>query len=242
MRIPRIYHQGTLQTGELRLEAEPSQHVLRVLRLREGDSVIVFNGVGAVFSGTLAQARGKQAVIHLAQPLDENNESPLLTHVGIALLKGERMTYALQKAVELGVTAITPVVTEYTVVRLDEDRQQNKLEHWQGILHSAAEQCHRTRLPELHAAVPLQTWLATCQAPLKIYFDAAATASLADLPSPQQHVALLTGPEGGLSPAECNDASALGFIGVRLGQRILRAETAVVAALSALQMRWGDFC
>ena len=241
MHIPRIYQPGEFSQAIHTLDAAASQHITRVLRLREGATVILFNGTGLVFSATLLAPEGKLAKLRLDKQLEENNESPLAVHIGMAMIKGDRMTYALQKAVELGVNAITPLATEHTVIQLDKDRRDNKHQHWLAILQNAAEQCHRTRLPTLHPAISLEQWLPQAEADLKCYFDLHATHMLNTITVTPNSVTLLTGPESGLSQNECALAQRHGFIDIRLGARVLRAETAVAAAISAVQMCWGDF-
>ncbi len=241
MHIPRIYQPIISSQTIHTLDQAASQHVTRVLRLREGATVILFNGNGAVFSATLLAPEGKLAKVRLDKQLEENNESPLQVHIGMAMIKGDRMTYALQKAVELGVSEITPLATEHTVIQLDANRRDSKHEHWQGIIQNAAEQSHRTRLPILHPAMSLAQWTQQVQAAWKCYFDVYATTTLGSVTSTPASVALLTGPEGGLSRGECELAAQYGFTGIRLGMRILRAETAVAAAISAVQLCWGDF-
>ncbi|MBI3561754.1 MAG: 16S rRNA (uracil(1498)-N(3))-methyltransferase [Gammaproteobacteria bacterium] len=240
MRIPRLYHPEKLSGNTVTLTADASQHVSKVLRLREGAAVVIFDNHGSVYNAHV-QSAGKPTVLRLDTLLTENNESPLRLHAGIAMIKGDRMSYALQKAVELGIQDITPLVTEHTVVQLNTERRDHKHDHWTGIIQNAAEQAQRSRMPTLHPAIPLQTWVHAVQASLRVYFDTEARHGLATLDTQPTSIAFLIGPEGGLSPAECRLAEQYGFIAVRLGQRVLRAETAVVAVASALQTRWGDF-
>jgi 16S rRNA (uracil1498-N3)-methyltransferase len=159
-------------------------------------------------------------------------------HLGLGISKGDRMDYAIQKAVELGVNEITPVITERTIVRLDEKRQSKKLEHWQGIIISACEQCGRSVLPVLNPVSRIDTWLQHSSA-CKLIFDPFSSQSLSGLEQ-QTHASILIGPEGGLSEEELTKSIAQDFTPVRLGPRVLRTETAVVAACSALQILWGD--
>ena len=152
------------------------------------------------------------------------------------------MDYTLQKAVELGVTDIVPLWTERTQVRLDDKRLERRMDHWRGVTISACEQCGRTRIPGLDAPVELKPWLAeTDLQGLRLVLDPNATLTLTGLEHPESRVALLTGPEGGLSGAEREFARQHGFIPVRFGPRILRTETAALAAISSLQALWGDF-
>lgn len=241
MRIPRIYHPQRLEQADITLTPEASAHVTRVLRLREGASLILFDGQGNAVTATLLSQQGKQARVRVIAPLNEVTESPLTTHLGIAMIKGDRMSYALQKAVELGVTAITPLATEHSVIQLDADRKANKHEHWFGILQNACEQCQRSRIPDLHPATSLQEWVTQQHSDIKLFFDVNAQKTLPDLMSAPRSVSLIIGPEGGLSESECRFATDHNFVGIRLGPRVLRAETAVVAALTTMQLSWGDF-
>jgi len=153
MRIPRIYQPIPLNAGEeVKLDAAASQYLLKVLRLREGANLVIFDGQGESYEAVLSAAAGKHAVIKLLHVVNANTESPLQLHVGLGISKGERMDYAIQKLVETGVQRITPLLTEYTVVKLDNKRQQSRRQHWQGIIVSACEQCGRSSLPTLHDA------------------------------------------------------------------------------------------
>jgi len=241
MRIPRVYQDTGLTSGnQLLLEAGASQHLLKVLRLRDGASLIIFDGRGVSYSAILLGNRAGRAEIELQSPLDENTQSPLRLHVGLGISKGERMDYAIQKLVETGVHEITPLLTEHTVVKLDARRAQSRLQHWQGIIIGACEQCGRNILPELHTVTAVGDWLQAEQAGCRLLFDAEGDERLQSIPAPDS-LCVLIGPEGGLSAAEREQAKTRGFRAVRLGPRILRAETAAVAISAALQTLWGDF-
>ncbi len=241
MRTPRVFHPGTLAAGIITLSADAAQHVATVLRLRDGAPLILFNGEGQVYSAKLLTSNKKSVTVQLLEPLTENNESPLQLHLGLAIIKGDRMSYALQKAVELGVTTITPIMTEHTVVKVGETDKAKKQAHWSAIMQNAAEQSQRSRLAILNETTTLAAWLAQTKANLKIFFEPTAEVTLAAITTPPQSVSLLIGPEGGLHLDEILSARSHGFTGLRLGPRILRAETAVAAAISTLQSRWGDF-
>jgi len=159
--------------------------------------------------------------------------------LGVGISRGERMDFAIQKSVELGVFAITPLLTERGVVQLRAERQAKRMAHWQGVLVSACEQSGRSRMPTLHPSATLGDWLATQRDGLMLYHRAADT--LASVPHPGSSLKLLVGPEGGLSEEERAMALASGFRGVRLGPRVLRTETAPLAAIAAIQALWGDF-
>lgn len=241
MRIPRIYQAIALGSDrEIDLDAVASQHLLKVLRLREGATVAVFDGNGESYQGVLVRT-GKIATVKLQQRLDEANESPLQLHVGLGVSKGERMDYAIQKLVETGAQSITPLLTDYTVVKLDDKREQTRIQHWQGVIKSACEQCGRSYLPQLHALRKLAEWTENITDECKLVFDAAGTATLKSIQPTPSSVSILIGPEGGLSENEVSYAVRHGFHIVRLGPRILRTETAAVAISAALQTLWGDY-
>lgn len=170
-----------------------------------------------------------------------STESPLSLHLLQAVSKGERMDLVIQKAVELGVREITPVLTERCVVRLKGSRAEKRHRHWREIIINACEQCGRNRLPLLHHITPVEKVLDEPSGGLKLVLDPSAASSIGALASPRDgEVHLLIGPEGGLSDWELDQATLHGFTAVRLGPRILRTETAALASLSALQVLWGD--
>lgn len=242
MRIPRVYTDRPLAAGDgVLLEQAPSHHLLRVLRLKPGDPVALFNGDGNEYRAVLENTEQKCARLSVQGMICPQRESRLTISVGQGVSRGERMDLVVQKAVELGVQAITPLWTRRSQVRLSGDRLDKRLSHWRGIVHSACEQSGRVRLPEFHASATLDEWLAAHHTPATgLVLDPEADITLRDLP-PQTSVRLLVGPEGGLEASELASASAAGYQAVRLGPRVLRTETATLAILAALQTLWGDF-
>ncbi len=208
--------------------------------MRAGDPFILFNGQGQAWQAQLETTDKRSATARIEKALPANVESPLSTHLGLGISKGERMDYAIQKAVELGVTEITPLFTRYSMVKLDDKRKDKRHQHWQGIIIGACEQCGRNYLPTLHPASDNTVWLNQINTEQKLLLDPMATIKLFHLKGKPQSASLYIGPEGGLSEEEIILAGQAGFTGIQLGPRILRTETAVVAALTALQMAWGD--
>lgn len=241
MRLSRLYVPLPLQVGnEVELPDHSAHYVRTVLRLKSGTAVVVFNGDGNEYTGHLASV-SKKAVTLLPESVQRpERESALHVHVALGLSRGERMDYAIQKCTELGASSMTPLFTERSEVRLKGDRIDKRLAHWQQVAISACEQSGRLQIPEVHPPCELRDWLQTCQAPWKFVFDHRQKTSL-PVNEVVGELALLTGPEGGFSEAELEAATAAGFRAVTLGQRVLRAETAPVAALSVLQWLWGDF-
>ena len=240
MRLPRIHTDQALQAGA-RVELEPGQahYIARVLRMRAGDALILFNGAGGQYPATL-EAVGKNAVaVTIGEFEPVERESPLALHLGIAISRGDRMDWVVQKATELGVYAITPLLSERTEVKLKGEREARKLRHWQQIATSACEQCGRNRLPVVHPLQPLQDWCQRVEADARLVLDPAAESSDPGAAAPAS-IALLVGPEGGFSAAEIAAAATAGFHSLQLGPRVLRTETAPLAAISLLQARWGD--
>jgi 16S rRNA (uracil1498-N3)-methyltransferase len=241
--MTRIYVEQDLATGQLvELPEAAARHLVTVLRRKAGDAFTLFNGRGGEYAATLESVGKRQSLARVGAFDLVNRESPLALTLAQSVSKGERMEFALQKAVELGVCDIVPVLTARSVVRVDDQRWEKKLEHWRGVIASAAEQCGRTRLPTLHAVLRLDRWLAKLPATtLKLTLAPQASTTLRQLSHAGEPIALLVGPEGGLSDAEIALAARHGFHSVTLGPRILRTETAGVAALAAFQALWGDF-
>lgn len=240
MRIPRVYSEQTLEAGlELALEPGPSQHLARALRLGPGDPVRIFDGQGRQFLGRISAVERKTVHLLLECAEDANPESPLRIHLGIGISRGERFDWVVQKATELGVAEISPLLTERVEVRLQGDREARKQRHWQQVAMSACEQCGRSTLPRLHEARPLAEWLPGVEEERRLVLHHRSDAGLGAAEQPRS-VCLLVGPEGGLAEAEIDAALAAGFAALALGPRVLRTETAPVAALAILQARWGD--
>ena len=241
MRIPRIYTPSPLNSSEtIELDENAFNHAVRVLRLKQGDNLILFNGKGGEFAAELTEVQKKRASAHIHQFSDKETESPLTIILGQCISRGEKMDYTIQKAVELGVSEIVPLLSQRCGVKLNQERMEKRLRHWHSVIISACEQCGRNRIPTLHPVISLNEWQQQLNATLKLVLDPTATDSLATLNKPKQDVALLIGPEGGLSDAEIKQAIAADFSGIRLGPRILRTETAGLTALSVIQQLWGD--
>lgn len=243
MHIPRFLVAPPLVAGgHLPLPPAQAHHALRVLRLREGDAVVVFDGSGAECPGQLQVLGRDQAAVQLGLPVWPAVESPLPVWLGQGLSQADKFDWVLQKAVELGVSAFTPLSLMRCVVRLDAGRQARRHEHWQGVAAAAAEQCGRVRVPVVEAPSRLDTWIARLPAAsLRLRLDPAAVTPLATQRIPPEGVVLAIGPEGGFDPAESAALDVAGFQGVCLGPRVLRTETAALAALAVLQAWHGDF-
>ncbi|HSJ48893.1 MAG TPA: 16S rRNA (uracil(1498)-N(3))-methyltransferase [Gammaproteobacteria bacterium] len=243
MRSTRLYLDNRLVPGtEVELDERGAHHVARVLRMKPGAPLQLFDGRGNEADAYLASVEKRRVSARIEALLDRNAESPLRLVLGQGISRGERMDFTLQKSVELGVTRIVPLWTEHSQVQLDEKRLEKRMEHWRGVIISACEQSGRNVLPELAAPVRLSEWVAELNGEeLGLLLDPLQSASLAELSPPVGMVRLLVGPEGGLSDGEAGCAREAGFVGVRLGPRILRTETAALATLAALQALWGDF-
>lgn len=241
MAAPRIYSAVPLCAGEsLSLDESARRHVGQVLRLKAGQSITLFDGHGGQFPATIDRIERREIVANIGQQEPIEQESPLTTHLFQGISKGERMDYAIQKATEIGVTSITPLLCERTVVRIEPKRMEKKMAHWQGVAISACEQCGRNQLPEIRPVLSLKEALSHAGGS-RIVLDPDGDHRLSDLPPNQQAVSLLIGPEGGLSPSELDQANSHEFSRVRIGPRVLRTETATVVALTALQQLWGDY-
>ena len=240
MRVSRFYLDAPLAEGEQLLDGDLAHYVSRVLRLGPGAAVQLFNGSGQEWPGEVVEVGKRQVRLSLHAPLPGLAESPLQIHLGQAMSRGERMDWAIQKAVELGVNRITPLFTERCEVRLQGERADKRQQHWQQIAISACEQCGRSRVPVIAAPMALSDWLTELDVQLKLVLHHRTDQDLRNLPAPAS-LGLLIGPEGGLSATEIEQAQAAGFHAARFGPRVLRTETAPVVALSIAQQLWGDF-
>lgn len=240
MRIPRFYQDQPLSVGaSIELDEIAVRHAVQVLRLKTDDPIILFNGDGHDYHTRLTTVAKKQATALIESAHLVENESPLYTHLALGIAKGERMDYALQKAVELGVQRFTPLLTERCVVQLDTKREAKRRLHWLGVIHGACEQSGRARVPQLDEVMRYTDFLELDLPGQRMFLDPRSKLNLSDCQRPEQLV-LMIGPEGGFSSNERQWAYQHEAAGVCLGPRILRTETAVVAGLSAVQTLWGD--
>jgi 16S rRNA (uracil1498-N3)-methyltransferase len=244
--LTRLYFSGELQPGrKCLLPRSQARHAVRVLRLKAGEEIALFNGDGTEYRAVIERAMEDGLVVQIRDSRMADREAPLLVTLAQGVSSGERMDFTLQKAVELGVAAIQPLVTSRSIVRLDAERATKRLAHWQGVVAGACEQCGRNRVPKVEPLRAIDAWIrALGREPagaLRLLLSPRAPIGLRDLERPAAGVLLLAGPEGGLAPEEERDALAAGFSAVRLGPRVLRTETAALAALAALQALWGDF-
>lgn len=244
MADPRIYldNESLAAGARLRLPDAAYRHLVQVLRLRPGERFIAFDGRGGEYLAEIVEVGKREASAYLVSFHDVDRESPLDLTLAQCVSKGERMDYTLQKAVELGITRIVPLISSRSVVRLDSDRWDKKLEHWRGVVIAACEQSGRTCVPAVDTPIALPTWLDDESAHgTRLTLDPLGHHGLRELPPPTGPVTLLVGPEGGLTEHELDRAREAGFTGMRMGPRVLRTETAGVAALAALQAMWGDW-
>lgn len=241
MRIPRIFTDSPLAVGsQCQLDDNAANHVGRVLRMQAGQALQLFNGDGQDYRATITEAGKKHVQVEVHEASENETESPLRVVLAQTLSKGDRMDYAVQKAVEMGVSEIVPLTTERCDVKLKGDREDKRLRHWQQVAISAAEQCGRARVPEIQPVMTVQQWLEHAQAcDLRLVLHHRTEQSLNTLEKPSS-IALMIGPEGGLTAEEIALAESRGFLPVALGPRVLRTETAPVAAIALCQWLWGD--
>ncbi|MFT5576713.1 MAG: 16S rRNA (uracil1498-N3)-methyltransferase [Bermanella sp.] len=239
MRVPRIYYADAyVANTSIKLDETASRHLCQVLRLSAGHPLTVFNGQGQAFAAEIELADRKRALVRVGAEKASDPQPPLAIHLGIALSKGDRFDWVVQKATELGVSHITPLQTQRVDVRLNRERAEKKLRHWQQIIISACEQCGRNTLSALSEITALDQWLAI-SADEKWVLCPDNAQALATEHRPTS-VALLIGPEGGLDEMEIAHAQKSGFKALQLGPRVLRTETAPLAAIAILQHHWGD--
>ncbi|MAH32086.1 MAG: 16S rRNA (uracil(1498)-N(3))-methyltransferase [Marinobacter sp.] len=241
MRIPRIFTNSPLAVGsQCQLDDNAANHVGRVLRMQAGQALLLFNGDGHDYHATITEAGKKHVLVAVTEAAGNETESPLRVVLAQTLSKGDRMDYAVQKAVEMGVSEIVPLTTERCDVKLKGDREDKRLRHWQQVAISAAEQCGRARVPEIQPVMTVQQWLEHARAcDLRLVLHHRTERSLNTLEKPSS-IALMIGPEGGLTAEEIALAEDNGFLPVALGPRVLRTETAPVAAIALCQWLWGD--
>ena len=240
MAAPRIHTSQQLAPGLLlQLEPAASRHLASALRLQAGDSLVLFNGSGGEYRATIADIQRKQVSIMVAEFDSREVESALQIHLGIVISRGERMDWVVQKCTELGVASISPLFSERCEVKLKAERAEKKHRHWQQVAISACEQSGRNRVPAITAPGQLSAWTESAEAELKLVLHHRTKEHPLEATSPAS-VALLIGPEGGLTQEEIGMAQQRGFAAMALGPRVLRTETAPLAACAILQARWGD--
>lgn len=241
VRIPRIYHPQPIDTlGSLPLSDDASGHVGRVLRMKVGQQLELFDGTGCQYSATITEVTKKQVLVDVTDKTIRSSESPLDIHLGQVVSRGDKMEFTIQKSVELGVNTITPLISERCGVKLDTKRFEKKLSQWQKIAIAACEQSGRNIVPEIRPIMQLEQWCAEEYDGLKLNLHPRAQYSINTLPEPVEKVRLLIGPEGGLSAQEIEMTEQYQFSETLLGPRVLRTETAALTAITALQVRFGD--
>ena len=245
----RFYHPEVITAGQMiELSSENKHHAARVLRLRNGDAITLFNGHGGEFSARIDSIRKDSITVFVDSYQNTNRESPLHIELAQAICVNEKMDWIIQKSVELGVSSIQPVSTARSIVHLSDERSGKRLQHWQKIVISACEQCGRNLVPQIYPLITLPEWLSRKKMhrtpqDILIMLSATAAQSLKDLPEPaaDAKVALVIGPEGGFTEEEELAIGHSGFVPLHLGSRILRTESAALAAIAAMQALWGDY-
>lgn len=238
----RVYQDQELIIGnKISLNEKASHHLAHVLRISNGENIIVFNGKGGEYQASVTSINKRGIEIEIKYFIERDCESPLHLILGQGISRGDKMDFVIQKAVELGVNKIFPLVTERCNVRLNADQVEKKLNHWCSVAQSACEQSGRNILPEIMTPMNLAEWLHSTNADLSFVLSPYADASLDKEQNNVSSIQVLIGPEGGLSEQEIKLAELNKFKPLSLGPRILRTETATLAALSVLQREFGDF-
>lgn len=235
----RIYQPAKLAIGKLQLEEKASHHLSRVLRAEIGDEITVFNGEGGEYQAVIRAITKKNVEVELLKYSERTVESRAHLILAQGIARGEKMDFVMQKAVELGVNEIYPLITERCNVRLDKEREQKRMDHWRAVVISACEQSGRTMIPVVHEPMLLADWVAAIQADMKFILLPEAKQKLSEAKT-AKNIAILIGPEGGLSEQEINLAVKHQFMPLNLGPRVLRTETAALAALTVIQYAHGD--
>lgn len=241
--MPRFFIEAPLATGQtLSLPDTVVRHV-QVLRLQQGDSLTLFNGQGGEYQASLLSLQKRAALCEITGFDDISRESPVWLGLAQAISSGDRMEFTLQKGVEMGVSLFQPIAAERSVVKLSGERADKRVQRWQEIVQSACEQCGRNTLPQVLPIISLQEWLAQRQdADARLILSPLGRQRLVDIARAPRRAWLMAGPEGGYSAREEAAALAAGWTPLTLGPRILRTETAALAAVAAMQAIWGDYC
>ena len=243
MRIPRLYVPEATTSGEtISVTGQTAHHAVQVLRLRPGSMIRIFNGHGPEWNALLLGCKRSEIQLEVGTPVDRLAEASLSITLAQGIARNDRMDLILQKSVELGVSRIQPLWMQRCQAHVRGERLEKRIKHWHGVIISACEQCGRGILPELCTPEEYSTWLTRRNnSSLGLMLQPESKHVLHNMPAPEQDVDVLVGPEGGLTTEEQRLAEASGFQGIRLGQRILRTETAAVVALAGIHTLWGDF-
>jgi 16S rRNA (uracil1498-N3)-methyltransferase len=241
LRLTRVYLDAELIPGSLlQLPPDTASHLVKVLRARDGDELILFNGSGREFAGSIEGVRGSRVAAQVGEALEVDRESPLAITLVQCVPRGDRMDFIVQKATELGVARIVPVLSQRSVVHLDHKQSESKLAHWRAVAVSACEQCGRNRLPQIDSPQPLIKYLGESHPGAVRLVLEPGLAGLSPAVIVKEAAEIAIGPEGGFAPDELEAFRLAKFSSLTLGPRILRTETAAIAALAWLQARFGD--
>ena len=239
--MTRIFQPYTInQNSLITLDDNAFNHLIRVLRMKTGESITLFDGSNQITPAVIHEVNKKTVIVKTANSVLDNRESPLNIHLGQVISRGDKMEFTIQKSVELGVNTITPLLSERCGVKLDQERLEKKVQQWQKIVISACEQCGRNIIPNINPVMKLETWCANLTDSLKLNLHPKAEQGINQLPNEKKNISLLIGPEGGLSNEEISMTHQYQFTDILLGPRVLRTETAALTAITALQVRFGD--
>ncbi len=239
--MTRIFQPYTInQNSLITLDDNAFNHLIRVLRMKTGESITLFDGSNQITPAVIHEVNKKTVIVKTANSVLDNRESPLNIHLGQVISRGDKMEFTIQKSVELGVNTITPLLSERCGVKLDQERLEKKVQQWQKIVISACEQCGRNIIPSINPVMKLETWCANLTDSLKLNLHPKAEQGINQLANDNKNISLLIGPEGGLSNEEISMTHQYQFTDILLGPRVLRTETAALTAITALQVRLGD--
>ena len=239
--MTRIFQPYTInQNSLITLDGNAFNHLIRVLRMKTGESITLFDGSNQITPAVIHEVNKKTVIVKTENSVLDNRESPLNIHLGQVISRGDKMEFTIQKSVELGVNTITPLLSERCGVKLDQERLEKKVQQWQKIVISACEQCGRNIIPSINPVMKLENWCANLTDSLKLNLHPKAEQGINQLPNDNKNISLLIGPEGGLSNEEISMTHQYQFTDILLGPRVLRTETAALTAITALQVRFGD--
>jgi 16S rRNA (uracil1498-N3)-methyltransferase len=239
--MTRIFQPYSItQNSLITLDDNAFNHLIRVLRMKPGESITLFDGSNQITPAVIHEVNKKNVIVKTTNSIEDNRESPLNIHLGQVISRGEKMEFTIQKSVELGVTSITPLLSERCGVKLDTERLDKKVQQWQKIVISACEQCGRNIVPIVNPVTKLETWCTNLTTQLRLNLHPKAKHGIKQLENGHNNISLLIGPEGGLSDNEINMTHKYQFTDILLGPRVLRTETAALTALTALQVHFGD--